>query len=91
MITPPDVLVLGGGGASNPELVRRLAAALSPARVARCEELGIRSQGKECLAFAGLGYQTLRGRPSNLPSATGARRPAVQGKVCWPYCTEIEL
>lgn len=81
---PVDTVILGGGGARNPELVRRLADALSPARVAPAEEFGLNSEAKEALAFAVLGYETLRGRPSNVPSATGAARPAVQGKVCFP-------
>jgi anhydro-N-acetylmuramic acid kinase len=47
-------------------------------------ELGLDPDAKEAVAFAILGYETLRGVPSNVPSATGATRPAVQGKVCWP-------
>ena len=35
-------------------------------------------------AFALLGYETLHGRPSNVPSATGARSPAVLGKLVLP-------
>jgi anhydro-N-acetylmuramic acid kinase len=81
---PLDVVILGGGGARNPELVRRLREALAPARVVSSEDFGINSEAKEAVAFAVLGYETLSGRPSNLPSATGASRPAVQGKICLP-------
>lgn len=81
---PVDTVILGGGGARNPELVRRLRAALAPARVCQLEEFGLAGDAKEALAFALLGYETLRGAASNLPAATGASRSAIQGKICWP-------
>ncbi|MFH0962973.1 MAG: anhydro-N-acetylmuramic acid kinase [Planctomycetota bacterium] len=42
------------------------------------------SKAKEALSFAILARQTLLGRPGNVPSATGARRPVVLGKVVPP-------
>jgi len=45
------------------------------------EHFGIPSSAKEPLAFAILAHATLRGQPSNVPSATGARRAVVLGKV----------
>lgn len=85
---PLDVLILGGGGARNLSLVRRVQQGLSQrgarTRVVRLDELGYDGDAKEAIAFALLGYETLRGIPSNVPSATGATRPAVQGKICWP-------
>lgn len=79
---PVDRVILSGGGARNPELVRRLADALAPAAVQPIDDFGINGDAKEAVAFAVFGYQTLRGLPSNVPSATGARRPVVQGKIC---------
>lgn len=38
----------------------------------------------EAIAFAILGYEMLRGRPGNLPSVTGARAPAILGKLTLP-------
>ena len=38
----------------------------------------------ESIAFAILGYQMLRGKPGNLPSVTGARTPAILGKLTMP-------
>ena len=38
----------------------------------------------EAIAFAILGYEMLRGRPGNLPSVTGARAPAILGKLVLP-------
>ena len=45
--------------------------------------LGVPEDAKEAFAFAILAYETFNGRPSNLPSATGARRPAILGKVSY--------
>ncbi len=79
---PIDTVILGGGGARNTELVRRLSEALAPARVRLASDFGCDPDAKEAVAFAVLGYETLRGRPSNVPSATGAASSTMQGKVC---------
>jgi anhydro-N-acetylmuramic acid kinase len=39
---------------------------------------------KEAMAFAVLAYETWNRRPSNVPSATGAKRAVVLGKVSYP-------
>jgi anhydro-N-acetylmuramic acid kinase len=44
-------------------------------------EFGIDGDAKEAIAFAILAYETWNRRPSNLPSATGAARPVVLGKI----------
>lgn len=85
----PAEAIISGGGASNPTLLAMLQAELGPAtRVRRIDELGIPTEAKEALAFAVLAYETWRGRPSNLPAATGARRPVILGDLTpgarWP-------
>ena len=70
-----------GGGALNPTLLERFAARLPETRVRPLEDAGYDPQSLEALAFAVLAYATLHGLPSNVPSATGAGRPAVLGKI----------
>lgn len=74
-------VVIGGGGVRNVTLLRRLQDRLGFGTVCSHEDFGIDSSAKEPLAFALLAYETLHGRPSNVPSATGARRAVVLGKI----------
>jgi anhydro-N-acetylmuramic acid kinase len=76
-------IILGGGGALNPTLRRMLQSRLTPHRVLTHEDVGLRSDAKEALAFAILAHETLDGTPSNVPSATGARRAVVLGKIAY--------
>ncbi len=80
--TPDDVIV-GGGGVRNPHLMVMLAAQLPNSRVTTTNEFGIDSDAKEAIAFALLAYATWRRKPSNVPSATGARHPAILGKISY--------
>jgi anhydro-N-acetylmuramic acid kinase len=74
-----DVIV-SGGGAHNRYMMERLRAVLRP-RITTTAEFGIDVDAKEAILFAVLAYQTYHGRPGNIPSATGARKPAILGKV----------
>ena len=78
--------VVAGGGAKNPTLLALLANALQPlGLVLRCsDEFGLPAEAKEAVAFALMAYQTWNRQPSNMPSATGAKRPAVLGKISYP-------
>ncbi len=49
----------------------------------RSSQLGIPEDAKEAYAFALLAYETFHHRPSNLPNATGALRPAILGKISY--------
>src|SRR5262249_19980857 len=79
---PIDEVILSGGGTRNPVLVEGLRRRLAPAAVSVLSCFGPEgADAKEAIAFALLGYETLRGRPANVPSATGARRPVLLGKI----------
>ncbi len=45
---------------------------------------GVDGDSLEVVAFAILAYQMLRGRQGNIPSVTGARSPAILGKLTLP-------
>ena len=79
-----DTVILGGGGVQNRALTDGLARRLYPARITSHAAFGMPDEAKEAAAFALLGYATLCGRPSNVPSATGAQRPAILGKISFP-------
>jgi anhydro-N-acetylmuramic acid kinase len=73
-------LIVSGGGARNSFLLERLAERAA-ARVELSDAFGFPAAAKEALAFAVLGYETLRGRAANVPAATGARRGVVLGAI----------
>lgn len=80
---PVDELIVSGGGVHNRTLMRYLQTFVPAARQRISDEFGINSDAKEAICFAVLAYETWNRRPSNLPSATGAKRPAVLGKISW--------
>ncbi len=70
-----------GGGAYNKHLMRRLETLLHPRLLASTAQLGIAPEWVEAAAFAWLAQQTLRGKPGNLPAATGAAGPRILGAI----------
>jgi anhydro-N-acetylmuramic acid kinase len=77
---PVQELVLSGGGACNPALVRAVITALGGITVRRFDELFFDGEAKEAVAFALLGYLHVAGLPGNVPGATGARGPRILGQ-----------
>ena len=77
---PVRELVLSGGGAQNPTLVRAITGALPSFAVRRFDELFFDGEAKESVAFALLGYLHAAGRPGNVANATGARGPRILGQ-----------
>jgi anhydro-N-acetylmuramic acid kinase len=75
--------IVAGGGTKNLTLMGMLRERLEPlgVDVRLMEELGIPAQAKEGMAFALMAWLTWFGLPGNVPAATGAKRPAVLGKV----------
>ena len=81
---PVEQLIVTGGGAQNPTLMRIIAAELPNLEVITAADVGVDGSALEAVAFAILGYQMLRGRQGNIPTITGARAPAVLGKLTLP-------
>jgi anhydro-N-acetylmuramic acid kinase len=73
-------VIVSGGGAHNSYLMERLRALLKP-RVTTSAEFGIDVDAKEAILFAVLAYETYQQRAGNLPSATGARKAVILGKI----------
>ena len=77
--------VVSGGGANNPTLLAMLANDLRSLgmRIRSSDEFGLPSEAKEAAAFALMAFETWNRRPSNVPSATGAKRAAILGKISY--------
>ncbi|HEY9158794.1 anhydro-N-acetylmuramic acid kinase [Candidatus Binatus sp.] len=81
---PVEQFIVTGGGAHNPTLMRMIAAELPNLEVLTAADAGMDGSALEAVAFAILAYQMLRRRQGNIPSVTGARAPAVLGKLTLP-------
>jgi anhydro-N-acetylmuramic acid kinase len=78
-------LVVAGGGAKNKTLMLWLSEKFGAlgVKVATTESAGLAVEAKEAAAFALMGWLTWHGLPGNVPSATGASRAVVLGKVTY--------
>ncbi len=76
-------LIAAGGGAKNLTLMRMLTEGFAQfgVKVSTTASTGLPVEAKEAAAFALLGWLTWHHLPGNIPSATGATRPAILGKV----------
>ena len=74
---------LCGGGSRNSLLVEFIQKNTS-ARIQDTNTLGVDPQWVEAAAFAWMGYRTLGGLASTLPSVTGATKPTIAGVVHRP-------
>jgi len=76
-------LLVSGGGAHNATLMRMLTQGFNAlgVKVATTEAAGLAIEAKEAAAFALLGWLTWHNLPGNIPSATGAARSVILGKV----------
>ncbi len=88
-------LIISGGGAQNPLILAQLAATLSASpgnqvvgasfSASQPRLAGVDPVGAQHAAplLGKLAYETFHRRPSNVPSATGARHPAILGKISY--------
>ncbi len=77
-------VVITGGGVKNNFIMRLLKQKFSPIPLFTFEDFGLNSDSTEAVAFALLAYETYHGRPGNIPSATGAKKAVVLGKIVLP-------
>ncbi|MSP63543.1 MAG: anhydro-N-acetylmuramic acid kinase [Myxococcales bacterium] len=75
---------VSGGGAHNRALMALLAEKLAPLPVQVFDDAGVPADAKEAVAFALLAVEAIHANPANVVAATGARRPAILGKICLP-------
>jgi anhydro-N-acetylmuramic acid kinase len=87
----PGEIILCGGGADNPTLVRMLHDEFAifsredvPPAIRRIDDFGIPNKAKEAASFALLAAATLDGIPANLPSVTGASQRVILGTIACP-------
>jgi len=78
-------MIVSGGGAKNPTLMAMLRDAVTTLGIKLhfSDEFGLPTEAKEAVAFALLAHETWQRRPSNVPSATGAKRAAILGKISY--------
>ena len=75
-------MIVTGGGAFNPTLVRALEETLPGTEIRTLDSDW--TKYKEAIAFAVIGNEYLNGHPANVPSATGARKAVTLGKLSLP-------
>lgn len=78
-----DEIIVGGGGVHNSEMMNMLQSNVKQ-KVLPVDNFNMSSDAKEAIAFAILGNEFLNENYNNLPSATGAKRKVVMGKLVLP-------
>jgi anhydro-N-acetylmuramic acid kinase len=78
---PESEVIVSGGGVHNRWMIERLRQLLPAAALTSSARFGIHPDAKEAIAFALLAREFARGRAANLPSATGARRGVILGRL----------
>ena len=80
-----DQVIVAGGGTRNARMMKELkrwaAETSTDLEVLTSDSVGIPSDSREAVAFALLAAATLDRLPSNVPSATGARRAVILGSI----------
>ncbi|MBV9218474.1 MAG: anhydro-N-acetylmuramic acid kinase [Methylobacteriaceae bacterium] len=80
---PPRQLIVCGGGARNPTLMRELARRM-PCPVVTAEACGWSADAIEAQAFAYLALRSLRGLPLTFPGTTGVAKATRGGIIAMP-------
>lgn len=78
---PAEHIIVGGGGAHNKTLLKKLKDGFHDCQVFTSDQYGIPTDAREAIAFAILGNECIMGTPANVPHATGAEKRVVLGKI----------
>ena len=78
---PAEHIIVGGGGAHNKTLLKRLKSGLADCQIFTSDQYGIPTAAREAIAFAILGNECIMGTPANVPHATGAEKRVILGKI----------
>ncbi|MBP1926627.1 anhydro-N-acetylmuramic acid kinase [Sedimentibacter acidaminivorans] len=78
-----DEIYVSGGGAHN-QMIMKLLSEYIDAEVSCIDKLDFIGDAKESIAFAVLGNEFLHGNANNIPTATGANRKVIMGKLVLP-------
>ncbi len=81
----PVKIIVSGGGALNPALMKNLSVLLNGIEVISISSLGMHPLAKEPAAFALLGAMAWLGIPNCPYSSTGARGKRILGKILYPF------
>jgi len=74
-------ILVSGGGVRNRAILQGLRERLRGCSVEPSDAMNVDADAKEAIAFAILGYETLRGRAANASRATGAAAPVQLGAI----------
>ena len=81
--SPPDQMLVTGGGRHNPVMMEMLRVGLD-CPVHAVEEVGLDGDMLEAQAFAFLAARVQRGLPTSCPTTTGVRALVGGGEISWP-------
>lgn len=79
-----EEIFVSGGGLHNQTLMNLLSQFFQPIPIRPLDSLGVKGDAKEAIAFALLADATIQGIPGNVLGATGAKKPALLGKIVIP-------
>lgn len=83
-------IYISGGGVHNSTLLRFIQELLPEYTILPTDHKQIPADAKEAIGFAYLAYLTWHSYPGNIPSVTGAEKPAVLGSIANPV-TQYEF
>lgn len=74
-------VIVSGGGVKNQALMQRLKNGMGDAVLRASDEYGLPADALDAIGVAVLGNETLCGKPSNVPHATGAQQSVTLGRI----------